>query len=122
MCVGGIERPANTSSTNFESNPMSYAWTMKSAAIAMALAATVPMTTSIAHAKTCKSYSVSKSGGKKWTNLSARLSSRTEWRRHVRGKISWTWSVYAMAKNKGYNCKRKGLKWRCTAYGRPCKA
>jgi len=93
----------------------------KSALVALALAATLPLTATMADAKVCKSFSVAKSGGKKWTNISARVSARTEWRRHVRKTYGWKWSVYAMARSKSYSCRRVGLKWRCTAHGRPCR-
>lgn len=94
----------------------------KAAAVALALVVTVPLTATVAQAKVCKSYNVSKSGGKKWTNFSARVSARLAWSKWVRQNKGFVWSVYAMAKNKSYSCSRKGVKWRCTAHGRPCRA
>lgn len=94
----------------------------KSAIAALVLCAAVPLTTTLASAKVCKSYSISASGDKKVLNLSARVSARWAWHQKVKGQLGFVWSTYMMAKNKGFNCKRVGVKWRCTAYGRPCRA
>ena len=101
---------------------MSYHLTKNIAALALALCVVVPASATLASAKVCKPYSASKSGGKKWTNISARISARLDWSKHVRQSNGFVWSMYMMAKNKGFNCHRVGLKWRCTAYGRPCRA
>ncbi len=93
----------------------------KVVAIVVATGFIVPVTVTTASAKSCKGYSIGKSGSKKWTNLSARLSARWAWHKYVRNHVGWKWSTYAFARNKGYDCHRTGVKWRCTAYGRPCK-
>ena len=81
----------------------------------------MPAMSTIASAKTCKNFYVSVSGAKKWTNLSARVSARTKWRRYVRQHYGAVWSVYALAVNKSYSCHRVGAKWRCKAIARPCR-
>ncbi len=93
----------------------------KAAATALALCLVAPMTANVAQAKVCKSYSVKKSGGKKLTNISARLSARWAWHKNVKSNQGFVWSTYALAKSKGYDCHRVGIKWRCTAYGDPCR-
>jgi hypothetical protein len=93
----------------------------KAAAMALALCAAAPLTATMAEAKVCKSYSVGKSGAKKLTNLSARLSARWAWHLQVKGNQGFVWSTYALANAKGYDCHRVGIKWRCEAYGRPCR-
>lgn len=90
-------------------------------AIVVAAGFIVPATVSTASARTCKGYMVLKTGSKKWTNQNARLSARWAWHKRVRNNVGWRWSSYALAKNKGFICYRSGAKWRCTAYGRPCK-
>ncbi len=94
----------------------------KSAIAALAALALIPATAGIANAKVCKNYSISKSGDKKWTNLSARVSARWHWHRHVKANKGFVWSTYMMASSKGYDCHRVRAKWRCAAYGRPCRA
>jgi hypothetical protein len=101
---------------------MTFPFSTKTAAVALALCVALPVTTTVANAKVCKSYSVSKSGGKKWTNVSARVSARLAWSNKVRQDLGLVWAAYFMASNKGYNCHRVKAKWRCTAYGRPCRA
>lgn len=100
---------------------MSLKRVLKPAAVALALCAVAPLTASLAEAKVCKSYSINKSGGKKLTNISARLSARWAWHKHVKGNQGFVYSTYALARSKGYDCRRTGIKWRCTAYGRPCR-
>lgn len=93
----------------------------KSAAVALALCVAVPLAAATAEAKVCKNYSVSKAGAKKLTNLSARLSARWAWHQHVQGNQGFVWSSYALASSKGFDCHRSGIKWRCEAYGKPCR-
>lgn len=90
---------------------------MFTAAFMMAM----PAVSSVAAAKTCKSYYVKVNGDKKYTNLSARVSARTEWRRYVRSHIGFRYRNWAFARNKSFSCWRVGLKWRCKAIARPCK-
>lgn len=87
----------------------------------LAIGFVLPATATIASAKSCKNYTITKSGGKKWTNISARLSARFTWHKYVKKHKGFVWSTYALAASKGYNCKRSGAKWRCKAYGRPCR-
>jgi hypothetical protein len=101
---------------------MPFRFSKKTAAIALALCVALPASATVASAKVCKPNSVSKSGGKKWTNISARVSARLAWSNKVRKDRGLAWAAYFMASNKGYNCRRVKAKWRCTAYGRPCRA
>jgi hypothetical protein len=87
-----------------------------------ALVAAMPMLAAPAAAKTCKPYSVSATGEKKLTNLAARVSARWHWHRKVLNSEGFVWSTYLMAANKSYQCSRAGVKWKCTARARPCKA
>lgn len=75
-----------------------------------------------AAAKTCKSFSVAVQGERKTLNLSARASARWHWHRRVLRDHGFVWSTYFMARGKSYSCSRSGLRWRCTAHGRPCRA
>jgi hypothetical protein len=87
-----------------------------------AFAAIMPMLAAPAAAKTCKPYSVSAAGEKKLTNLGARVSARWHWHRKVLKSTGFVWSTYVLASNKYYQCSRSGLKWKCSANARPCKA
>lgn len=100
---------------------MSFNSIAKATAVALTLCVAIPATATLAQAKVCKSYTVKASGAKKLTNLSARVSARWAWHKKVQHKLGLIWSTYALAKNKGYNCHRVGVKWRCEAYGRPCR-
>ncbi len=96
--------------------------TLKASLAFAALVAAMPMLTVPAAAKTCKPYSVSAGGEKKLTNLGARVSARWHWHRKVLKSQGFVWSTYVMASNKYYQCSRSGLKWKCSANARPCKA
>lgn len=86
------------------------------------LVAVMPMLAAPAAAKTCKPYSVSANGEKKYTNLTARISARWHWHRKVLKNQGFVWSTYALASSKYYQCSRSGLKWKCSANAKPCKA
>lgn len=95
---------------------------LKASMAIAALAVAGPMMVAPAAAKTCKPYSVAANGEKKVTNLGARISARWHWHRKVLNSTGFVWSTYALASNKYYQCSRSGLKWKCSANARPCKA
>lgn len=88
------------------------------AALALAM---LPIVAQPAAALQCKNSKISISGDKKWTNLSARVSARWKWHRHVKSKYGLVWSTWVRAKNKSYSCHRVRAKWRCTGVARPCR-
>jgi hypothetical protein len=95
--------------------------TLRTAMAVAAIALAFPIMAGPAAAKTCKSFSVAAQGEKKLTNLGARISARWHWHLKVKNTYGFAWSTYALAANKYYQCSKSGLKWRCTAHGRPCK-
>lgn len=88
-------------------------------------AALAPTLSTPAAAKTCKPYYMTVTGGKRLTNLGARLSARTKWRQSVRTVLGWRWSLWTRARSRHYSCWKEGAifnkRWRCKAIARPCK-
>jgi hypothetical protein len=55
-----------------------------------------------------------------YTKFRARGKAKKKWSSSTKSIYGLPWSVWNIAKSKSVNCKKKGSKWRCSAYAKPC--
>jgi hypothetical protein len=83
----------------------------------LALAAPSP-----AEARTCAPGLVVGLGNWTLTMAGARFSARLAWSRRARALYGFSYGSWLLADNKRYRCMESGIRERCRAIARPCRA
>ena len=104
-------------------NSKSLSTPLALAALMMIAMASTVMTTTNAHAYSCKTYPTQAVGVRKG-KIKARIVARKGWQSIVKSNLGVPWSLWSIAKDKSLTCVKintnQGKKWRCLASAKPC--